>query len=329
MAPACLKQFQTSSCSNSNVLKCFHLPILNADRLDEPCKQGTTFDYFSGSETSFIVTFTAVATFIVTLVSLAYMLMIWRSRSEKINIPAPSNGQIFVAKEITGPRTSPRAVFIALDKPKKWIQVTDPNDTLLRALDCKHGITWVSTTDKPALVIKAVHSYDLILMFKYVQLRENFLQHLMAFKAEIKCSGTEFTSKPYKVVMETVVTKQMRQADVERFFRVVYAQALNMHHNSEEMNMVDDTSLNLVETELTLYEFAEAMGMDAKSTFATSMFNLVDKDKNNFVSFREFIDFITTFSQGSGQDKARLLFNMYDINKNGTLSIETFKQLTG
>ncbi|XP_065166773.1 dual oxidase 2-like [Atheta coriaria] len=324
----CKKVFVKSS--SSGCQNCSHLPILNAAQLNEPCVQGTTFDYFSGSETSFILTFTGVATFIVSALTLAYVLMQWRVRTVRMASPTPTNGQIYDAKEITGPRSPSRIVFVTFDESKKQILVMDPKETLLRAVDCSNGITYMCTIDKPALVIKVLHGYDLVLMFKYAPLRANFVQSLTLFAAKIQSAVHEHEAKLlYKIAAKKVITKQQRQAEVERFFRVVFGQAFVKSYESQEKNMVDDTSLSLVETELTRYEFAEALSMDPKSAIAMSMFDLVDKDKNNFVSFREFIDFIATFAEGTAKDKAKLLFKMYNINDEGKLPIETFKQLTG
>ena len=55
---------------------------------------------------------------------------------------------------------------------------------------------------------------------------------------------------------------------------------------------------DIVNCELTRYEFAEALGMKPTSLFVENMFNLVDKNNDGFLSFREFLDVIIVFSKG-------------------------------
>lgn len=57
------------------------------------------------------------------------------------------------------------------------------------------------------------------------------------------------------------------------------------------------------------------------------MFNLVDKDKNGFISFREFVDILVIFLKGSAEDKIKLMFDMYDINNTGRLKREDFSNM--
>lgn len=54
------------------------------------------------------------------------------------------------------------------------------------------------------------------------------------------------------------------------------------------------------------------------------IFNLVDKDKNGFISFREFVDILVIFLKGSAEEKIKLMFDMYDINGTGRLKREDF-----
>jgi hypothetical protein len=51
---------------------------------------------------------------------------------------------------------------------------------------------------------------------------------------------------------------------------------------------------------------------------------LVDRDRNGFISFREFLDMLVVFAKGSAEDKAGLMFEMYDIDRSGMLSAEEF-----
>ena len=51
--------------------------------------------------------------------------------------------------------------------------------------------------------------------------------------------------------------------------------------------------------ELSRTEFAEALSLKPKSLFVEQMFDLVDKDRNGYLSFREFLDVIVIFAKGT------------------------------
>lgn len=57
------------------------------------------------------------------------------------------------------------------------------------------------------------------------------------------------------------------------------------------------------------------------------MFGLVDRDRNGCISFREFLDMLVIFAKGSAEDKAQLMFEMYDIERTGMLSLDEFKNM--
>lgn len=57
------------------------------------------------------------------------------------------------------------------------------------------------------------------------------------------------------------------------------------------------------------------------------IFDLVDKDKNGFISFREFVDMLVIFLKGSAEEKMKLMFDMYDINGIGRLKREEFSAM--
>ena len=69
-------------------------------------------------------------------------------------------------------------------------------------------------------------------------------------------------------------------------------------YESELRELDKSTTQEYLSTELTKYEFAETLQLKPTSLFVTQMFEVVDKDKNGYISFREFLDMIVIFSKG-------------------------------
>lgn len=84
------------------------------------------------------------------------------------------------------------------------------------------------------------------------------------------------------------------------------------------------TAKEIANMELTLNEFAEVLNMRNDSEFVVKMFQLIDKTRSNFISFREFVDLLVVFANGSADQKLKLLFDMYDINAVGYLTQDDF-----
>ncbi|RWS24761.1 dual oxidase 2-like protein [Leptotrombidium deliense] len=94
---------------------------------------------------------------------------------------------------------------------------------------------------------------------------------------------------------------------------------------SNEKDAIDARKAKeIINTELTPYEFAEVLALRPDSLFVQQMFALVDKDNNGYISFREFLDMMVIFAKGSADQKAKLMFDMYDINRVGKLTKSEF-----
>lgn len=105
-------------------------------------------------------------------------------------------------------------------------------------------------------------------------------------------------------------------------------QAFNIKHSEKETLKLDsEAAKEVIYTELTIGEFAEALSMRSESEFVQKMFSLADKDKNGFMSFREFCDMLIIFANGNADDKAKLMFDMYDINRTGILTKQDFSNM--
>ena len=66
-------------------------------------------------------------------------------------------------------------------------------------------------------------------------------------------------------------------------------------------------------------EFAESMGMKEDSLFVQQVFKQVDADRSGTVNYKEFLQFVILFTQGSRRSKMELMFNIYDVDGNGKL----------
>lgn len=155
-----------------------------------------------------------------------------------------------------------------------------------------------------------------------------FLNGLQKFTTEINLLSTNTAFKTLKLAWKKVVTKDDRQQQLDSFFRVVFAQAFKIDLSVDELLKVDKNIAKIIASmELTITEFAETLKMSNDSEFVKKMFTLIDKDKNNLISFREFIDLLVIFANGNEEDKAKLLFDMYDINSTGLLTLDEFEAM--
>ena len=57
------------------------------------------------------------------------------------------------------------------------------------------------------------------------------------------------------------------------------------------------------------------------------MFHLMDKDKNGFITVTEFWNFMVIFAKGSEEEKAKLLFKIYDLSETGSISSQDLSHL--
>lgn len=153
-------------------------------------------------------------------------------------------------------------------------------------------------------------------------LLNGFINSLKIFLAEMETHFTENTIS--KLIPSTIETYAKRKAKLDMFFRVVFAQAFKINYSKDEILRVDRDFKEVADFEITMYEFADVLGMHPETEFIQRMFLLIDKDRNGFISFREFTDLLVIFAKGTEVDKAKLLFDMYDIDAVGFLTNEDF-----
>ncbi|GFG34861.1 hypothetical protein Cfor_10393 [Coptotermes formosanus] len=340
---ACRTQLTNDTCekqSEPSGFTCYHLRQIDRTVVED-CTEPEKYDYFSNSENSFILTFTGVGTVILGFVGLLFILARLKQmkRQEKmLRIDRKVRESFHKGKEKVTPysvsewvdRKSPmRPVVVVMDSKIKQVQVRNQLGHLLRALDLTHNqlIEVYMISDGQHLMLRVSNYYDLVIKFETQYLRDIFLQGFEEFVQQVGVTRKRI-SMALKPALQQAITRKDRQKRLEMFFRVVFSQAFKISHSEDEILKLDsDAAREIIYTELTMSEFAEALSMPAESEFVRKMFLLVDKDKNGFISFREFVDMLIIFAKGTADDKAKLMFDMYDINATGQLTQEDFKNM--
>ncbi|EFN70161.1 Dual oxidase [Camponotus floridanus] len=334
------------SCINNKIVKkgnctsgsCFHADQINEYTI-ENCTEPGTYDFFSNSNVSFILTFLGVSIFfcgIITLIVFKIQLKEKKSMRESIKKVDHSDNIdiIHTASEWQEPKAALRYVILMPNIRKKQLEVKNQLGHLIRGIDFPNNSNVViyCASDSHYILIRVHHSYDLVLKFDSDFLRSTFIKAFERFISDIaksrNVSMQMMTNTTHAALLKQAITKKHRQKKLEMFFRVVFAQAFHIAHTEEEILQIDSTvAREVIYTELTIIEFAEALSMKPDAEFVKKIFNLVDKDKNGFISFREFVDMLVIFLKGSSEEKMKLMFDMYDINGTGRLKKEEFSAM--
>ena len=177
--------------------------------------------------------------------------------------------------------------------------------------------------DTRLMCLKIPHEYDCVIRCNTADDRATMIQKIEAFLDEIHV-GHELEEPARRILMDGAFTKKQRQELLEAFFKAVFSE--DAQEQSTAGSVVRQRK-DVLDCELTREEFAEAMSLKADSLFVDQMFQLIDQDGNGFVSFREFLDMIVIFSRGSPEDKLKLMFDMYDVDKSGSLSRDEFCEM--
>lgn len=80
-------------------------------------------------------------------------------------------------------------------------------------------------------------------------------------------------------------------------------QAFSIHKELEALDLSYEQAKEIVNIELTAYEFAEALSLRPDALFVKQMFALIDADGNGYISFREFLNVIVIFAKGLSSTK--------------------------
>ena len=233
-------------------------------------------------------------------------------------------GNVLAAWELrAGLNNETRLVSIKFGPGKKMTLYS--GDTVLRQVDLRYQSQLAIQRPFDSnnfFVVKIPNEYDIIIRCNTPVDRTVFVEKLEGFLNDIGV-GHVIEEPQKKVMLSTVYTKRDRQGLLENFFKSVF------HEGSQvgAQGLIGETRKDILECELTRAEFADAMSLKENSLFIEQMFQLIDQDGNGFISFREFLDMIVIFSNGSPEDKLKLMFDMYDVDHSGHLDRGEFKKM--
>ena len=232
------------------------------------------------------------------------------------------DGELLVAFELkAGLKEETRLVSLKFG-PGKRIKLFSGN-MVLREIDLRHQTSLTIQRpfdDTNTFVVKIPNEYDVILRCNSPIDRTVFIDKIEHYLNDIGI--THVTEEPQrKIMFRSVFTKKQRQYLLENFFKSVF------HEGGISSGVHSENNRAILDCELTRGEFADAMSLKPDSLFVDQMFQLIDQDGNGFISFREFLDMIVIFAKGSPEDKIKLMFDMYDVDKSGRLDRVEFKKM--
>ncbi|MPC29483.1 Dual oxidase 2 [Portunus trituberculatus] len=306
-----------------NTTRCRYLPQINSFNA-ENCTPLHTYDYFSGSEVSYILTFTSVLG--ACLVMFVWILVKNRSLADDItrdslrNIVLPDN--VHKAKEKVT-RMKSRYVVLELDKATSHLQVKNIHLNLLRTIDLRNvkAVMVRHLKDCQELIVSVANHYDLSLVFEGALQGRKFFDDLKEF-----CENLNLTFKhkqedrlTIKFGVTTVYDRQKKLADLCRF--VIHN---TVDDKKAPMKMQQNKSFFV---EITLDELANELGMLPNNIFVQQLFRRMDTNKDGFITVKEFWDVMEVLAKGKPEEKARLVFDIYDINQSNCLYLEDLVRL--
>jgi len=237
------------------------------------------------------------------------------------------------AIEWVGNNENERDVLVRMDSGRKVIIVLSENHRPLRTIELNtpggrmKDVGLILTHDRGGrmMSLRIQNEYDLILKFDDKVSRSNFVDRLTQF---LETAGIPHEKSPAlmseKNMLKTAVSKRDRQKLLDKFIRVTFLEAFE--HEKRDSKLAKEYK-EVAHCELTKYEFAEALSMKPNSMFVELMFNLVDKDQDGYINFREFCDIAVVFAKGNAEAKAKVLFDMHDLDQTGSLTRDDFKMM--
>uniref|UniRef100_H2Z324 NAD(P)H oxidase (H2O2-forming) n=1 Tax=Ciona savignyi TaxID=51511 RepID=H2Z324_CIOSA len=299
----------------------------------EECTSPKTFDYFTGSEWSYALTFASFGLFTLEKYQLRKKIKKWLKKMFKNS--EQKNTAI-------GTSTTMECIFLKQGNHKHSIQVHN-----IKLKQCKIHLTTASgrqnlrtidlTKSKDVLISTAYNrgrntmflradkdTHDLVLKFNDAEERDSFIARCINF-LHANNVPHKVNDMSLKQLMEKASTSQMRDEVLQKFFKAALSVVSNKPNGGKYEVLNNKEARKFIHIELSKKEFADYLKLKPTSMFVDQMFTTADTDGSGSISFREFLDIMVLFTKGSPKDKAKLMFDMYDLDKSGELSMKEFK----
>lgn len=299
----------------------------------KPCPSLKEFDFFVGSEVSFIASWVVAG--IIPGVCILFMCLLKQYRiklyrafledtktfKKSFRRSYHHRNNIHKAYEWIEYPESFNKVDINFNSMKGSLDLTSGNKILRSVSFNNMEVVDVSlTTDKKRtfLLLKVPKEYDLILEFINDFDRCEFSKELEQVMSKTKTVKWFYIRQ--KELMKSAVTRKKRTKMLEAFLKSVFSEAFHLDYDPSLDHVEFKQTKELLEFEMTKAEFAESLALKIDSDFVEKMFMQADSDKNNYISIKEFINIVVLFTKGTCQDKLRMLFRMYDLDSNDSLN---------
>uniref|UniRef100_H2Z327 NAD(P)H oxidase (H2O2-forming) n=1 Tax=Ciona savignyi TaxID=51511 RepID=H2Z327_CIOSA len=306
----------------------------------EECTSPKTFDYFTGSEWSYALTFASFGLF--TLGSKA--LLKHYLKTEKYQLRKKIKKwlkKMFKNSEqkntAIGTSTTMECIFLKQGNHKHSIQLKQCKIHLTTASGRQNLRTIDLTKSKDVLISTAYNrgrntmflradkdTHDLVLKFNDAEERDSFIARCINF-LHANNVPHKVNDMSLKQLMEKASTSQMRDEVLQKFFKAALSVSLKLEDGGKYEVLNNKEARKFIHIELSKKEFADYLKLKPTSMFVDQMFTTADTDGSGSISFREFLDIMVLFTKGSPKDKAKLMFDMYDLDKSGELSMKEFK----
>lgn len=307
---------------------------LTADRL-EKCSPHKGFDYFAGSEASYIIVWVAFGLIPFLCLLVAFVLSKCKNWHYRRNVKeiqkhikdtigdelgdslSQHKGTEWLGEDET------RLVVVRIKRESK-LEIINLKGKPLRSINLAgmktvHG--WLSSNKRRNVILLRVpKEYDLVVEFVNERQRTLFKQTLSQALA-VSGSTLECHETKIKHIYRRALTQKKRNQYLEKFFKTVFSEAFQMDYDPvlDQDEVETRQARDILEIELTQEEFASALALKPNSDFVENMFSLMDTDHNGYISFREFLNGVVLLSKGSGQNKLQTLFRMFDVDGDGSL----------
>ncbi|WAR05023.1 DUOX-like protein [Mya arenaria] len=293
-------------------------PIYMHESQLEPCSPHKGYDYFAGSEASYIIVWVSFG-----LIPLVCLLFVWvlskcktyrymrnvqvlaKNLKDNIGDQLGDGSSAFDqtgalsqhrGTEWQGPEES-RLVIVRV-RPERKLEVINLKGKLIRSINLdhlKHVHCLLSDNKKRNVVmIRIPKEYDFVIQMTNESQRREFIQSLKQAVTEHEDVVDCHETKEKHIYMQAFTQKKRNQL-LERFFKIAFQMDYDPTLDQEEVETRQ--TRDILEIELTREEFATALAMKSNSEFVENMFSLMDSDHNGYISFREFLNAVVMLSK--------------------------------